>query len=169
MRDERTIIDTWPTSRPPMSDHLVREIAAAARRGRPLGPGEPVPGCSCPTCTGIPADSPARVPAWKRRNPRRATQSERERREAWESRVDAARRVSIAHVAVLVGCGDPVKRGREYVVRCPLHEDSDPSCRLDLAAGLWYCDPCAEGGDAIAMYMKARRVSFADAVRELAA
>ena len=71
-------------------------------------------------------------------------------------------------VAGLLGCGDPVQRGRVVVVRCPLHEDKKPSCRLDRANGLWYCDPCGEGGDAIRMYMRTRRVNFATTVRELA-
>jgi DNA primase len=40
---------------------------------------------------------------------------------------------------------------------------------ISTGAGVWYCDVCALGGDAIQMYMRARRLDFADAVRELAA
>jgi len=40
---------------------------------------------------------------------------------------------------------------------------------LDEGRGLWYCHPCGEGGDAIKLYMRARRIEFAVAVRELAA
>ena len=81
--------------------------------------------------------------------------------------MDAARHVSVLDVARILGCGEPVRRGKELVVCCPLHEDTDPSCRIDVEDGVWYCDPCAEGGDAIALYMRARRIEFAEAVREL--
>jgi hypothetical protein len=161
------VIESWPTSRPPMSDHLRLELAAVAHRGRPLDDGAPVPGCGCEGCTGVPADDPARVPAWRRRDPDGAARSDLERRERWQARVLAARRVSIVEVCQRLGCGEPERRGTELAVRCPLHEDEDPSCRLDATAGLWYCDPCAEGGDGIRLWMRARRVPFADAVREL--
>ena len=152
-----------------MSDHLSLEIAAAFSRGGPLDPGEPVPGCSCPTCTGLPEDHPARLPAWRRADPEGAAQSDREREERWARRADAARSLSIIEIAARLGCGDPVRRGRELAVRCPLHVDEDPSCTLDVGTGLWYCFPCGEGGDGIELYVRARRLTFADAVRDLAA
>ena len=155
--------------RPAPSDHLRLEIAAALHRGRSLEPGEPVPGCGCPVCTGLPVDHPARVPAWKRRDPEGAALSDRERRERWERMVQLARAVPVLEVARRLGSGDPVKRGKELAVRCPLHADTDPSLRIDATSNVWFCDPCAEGGDAIRLLMRARRVSFADAVRELAA
>jgi len=83
--------------------------------------------------------------------------------------VDAARSVGVVEVAARLGCGEPVQRGRELLVSCPLHDDDDPSCSLDIDAGLWYCFPCGEGGDAIKLYMRARRLTFVEAVRELAA
>jgi len=153
----------------PLSDHLRLEVAAIFHRGRALDPGDPVPGCGCEICTGIPADSPARLPAWRRRDPDRAARTDQERREAWERGVETARAVSVLDVARLLGCGDPVKRGRELAVRCPLHDDSDPSLRIAAEGHTWYCDPCGEGGDAIALYMRGRRINFTDAVRELAA
>ena len=152
-----------------MSEHLSLEIAAAFTRGRPLEPGDPVPGCGCEFCTGIPADHPARVPAWRRADPKRAARSDDERRRNWERRVELARSVSILDVANMLGCGDPVKRGRELHVRCPLHDDADPSCAVDPDAGVWFCFPCGEGGDAIKLLMRARHLDFADAVREMAA
>ena len=87
----------------------------------------------------------------------------------WERRVAAARHLSVLDVARILGCGEPVRRGKELVVCCPLHEDTDPSCRIDVEGGLWYCDPCAEGGDALALYMRVRQLEFVDAVRELVA
>ena len=153
----------------PMSEHLRLEIAVAHVRGRPLDHGAPVPGCPCESCTGIPEDHPARVPAWRLRDPERAARGDRERRRAWERRVDDARNVTVAQVAWRLGCGEPVKQGREMAVCCPLHPDSRPSLRIAADGRRWFCDPCAQGGDAIALYQRARRVTFTEAVRELAA
>ena len=135
--------------------HLHLEIVAAAHRGRPLDEGAPVPGCGCQRCSGVDPDEVL------------ARQVAPEARHAWETRVDAARSVGVLEVAHRLGCGDPVKRGKEHAVRCPLHDDSKPSCTMDLESNLWYCFPCGEGGDAIDLYMRARRLSFAQAVREL--
>lgn len=157
-----------PRSRPPMSEHLRLEIAAAAVRRSPLELGEPVPGCRCERCTGLPADHPARLPAWRRLKPEEAARSDHEHREAQMRRVGAARRISIVEVTARLGCGDPVRRGKELAVRCPLHADEDPSCRVDPVAGVWFCDPCGEGGDGIDLWMRARRVPFTEAAKELA-
>lgn len=161
-------IAAWTMDVEPASEHLRLEITAVQHRGGdPLPPGAPVPGCACATCTGVPADDPSRVPAWRRRDPEGTARSDRERRARWERTVEAARALTVEEVARRLGLGDPVKRGRELAVRCPLHDDSDPSLRIAPDGRTWYCDPCAEGGDAIALYMAARRLDFAEAVREL--
>ena len=134
-------------------------MAAAAHRGRPLEPGEPVPGCGCPTCSGIAEDHPARR---QLRRPRC-----RDLNPAID--VNRARSLTVADVTQLLGCGEPVRRGRETAVRCPLHEDRNPSLRIHADGRRWYCDPCGTGGDAITLYMRARNVDFVSAVRELAA
>ena len=161
------LIDSWPVSDPPMSDHLSLEVAAVFTLGRSLEPGEPVPGCGCPTCTGLPEDHPARVPAWRHADPEAAARTDAERRARWESQVAAARRIPILDIVQRLGCGAPVRRGKHLLVCCPLHDDLDPSLRMDVGSGLWYCDPCGEGGDGIRLYMRARRLQFTDAVREL--
>jgi DNA primase len=58
--------------------------------------------------------------------------------------------VSIEEVARLLS-GPGVKRGREIAYLCPLHDDHDPSLRVDPEKGVWFCDPCLVGGDAIAL------------------
>ena len=115
-----------------ISSHLALEIAAARARGSSLGETESVPGCDCPTCTGVPADHLARVPAWRRRGPnRRNSESDR-----WIAGVEVARRVPILEIASRLGCGDPEKRGRDRVaVRCPLHRDRNPSLRIETDTG----------------------------------
>ena len=85
-----------------------------------------------------------------------------------DTALDAARAVSVVEVARRLGCGDPVRRGRELHVRCPLHEDTDPSLRIHADGRRWYCDPCGEGGDAIRLLMRARGLDFPAAARDLA-
>ena len=123
-----------------------------------LAPGEPVPGCGCPGCTGIPADHPVHQRQIRRR---------RDGQERFAEIVETARAVPILEVVQRLGLGTPVKRGKELAVRCPLHEDNNPSLRLNPTKQLWYCSPCSEGGDAIQLYLRARRIEFAEAVREL--
>ena len=155
------LIDSWPTWGLKSDSHLGLEIAASVHRGKPLAAGEPVPGCSCPTCTGLAADHPAR------RKQTRPTDGGRRRR--WAETVDDARRISLMEVVRRLGLGDPVPQGRRLVLSCPLHEDHRPSMSLDPDRGLWYCFPCAEGGDGIRLWMRVRGVGFADAVKDLAA
>ncbi len=186
------IIESWPSHR--SSDHLRLEVAAAFDGDRKcslpsvdamlaqgvadieprtrwwyldkfaepsvLAHNDPVPGCGCPECTGIPTDHPVRQRQLRRR---------RAGRERLTEIVERARAVPLLEVVQRLGLGTPVKKGKELAVRCPLHEDNNPSLRLNPTKQLWYCSPCFEGGDAIQLYMRARRIQFAEAVRELAA
>ena len=185
------IIESWP--RYGISEHLRLEIAAvfhADRKGslppvdamlaqgvadiKPrarqwyvhhfaepsaLAPGDPVPGCGCPGCTGIPSDHPVRQRQLRR------LQAGYER---FAETVEKARQIPITQVAEKLGLGAPTRRGKSVLLRCPFHGDHNPSMSLDTGRGLWFCHPCAEGGDAIKLYMRARRIEFAEAVRELA-
>ena len=153
------IMDSCPTWGFKPHSHLGLEIGAAFHRGKPLEVGEAVPGCACPTCTELPADHAAR------RTKQRATDGDRRRR--WGESVDAARDIPLVDVVRRLGLGDPVNQGKRLVLRCPLHEDHRPSMSLDPDKGLWYCFPCAEGGDGIRLWMRTRRVDFTAAVQEL--
>ena len=121
---------------------------------------DPVPGCGCPGCTGIPADHPVR---------QRQLRCRQEGYERFSETLEKARRIPITQVVERLGLGEPVRRGKSVLVRCPLHDDNNPSMSLDTDRGLWFCHPCAEGGDGIRLYMRARRIAFGEAVRELAA
>jgi hypothetical protein len=81
--------------------------------------------------------------------------------------VQAARSRPIAEVVQQYGI-ELRRAGRELVGRCPFHDDHRPSLRVDPARGLWYCFPCDIGGDAIAFVVQLRRLTFAEAVREVA-
>jgi hypothetical protein len=48
--------------------------------------------------------------------------------------------------------GPGVRRGREIAFRCPLHDDHNPSLRVDPDKGVWFCDPCLRGGDVVELY-----------------
>lgn len=82
--------------------------------------------------------------------------------------VEEARKVPLLEVVSRLGLGQPVRKGRELVVRCPLHDDSDPSLTLNPERGLWYCFPCGVGGDGIRLAELTLREEFAEVVKWLA-
>jgi hypothetical protein len=55
-----------------------------------------------------------------------------------------------------------VQRGREVYFRCPLHDDHDPSLRVEPEQDVWFCDPCLVGGDAITLAQRAWDIDRAD-------
>jgi hypothetical protein len=142
-----------------LSEHLQLEIANTVHRGHqpggrpPLAAGEPVPGCSCPACTGV-RGTGVRPPVDQRR---------------WSLSdrclpVEEARKAPILELVARLDLGDPITRGKEARVRCPFHDDRRPSMRLRLEKGLWYCDPCAIGGDGISLVQRRLGVDFPTAV-----
>jgi hypothetical protein len=82
--------------------------------------------------------------------------------------VEAARTIPIERVCARLGL-ELHRKGRTLVARCPFHDDEHPSLTVNVERGLWYCFPCATGGDAIALLARMRRVDFAAAVEEVAA
>jgi hypothetical protein len=83
-----------------------------------------------------------------------------------ELNVEAARGVSI--IAAARRLGFTVNERRPWIC-CPFHRDKLPSLHLNAARGRAFCNVCARSWDAIQFVVEVRRVSFADAVRELAA
>jgi hypothetical protein len=51
--------------------------------------------------------------------------------------------------------GRGVRRGKEMLFRCPLHDDHNPSLRVDTAKQVWHCFPCAVGGDVVELARRA--------------
>lgn len=78
--------------------------------------------------------------------------------------VEEARRLPIVRLARTLGLGEAVRKGDEWAVLCPFHDDHRPSLRLNPEKRAWYCFVCSEGGDAIELVMKVRGVGFAEAV-----
>lgn len=81
--------------------------------------------------------------------------------------VEEARCVNLLELIRGLGLGEPKQVGREYHLRCPFHDDSNPSLRLNPEKGVWYCDPCADGGDGIELYMRVTGDSFREAVQAM--
>jgi DNA primase len=77
------------------------------------------------------------------------TRTRRYRGVSYRKPIDAAKEaVPILHLAEKLA-GPGVRRGREIAFRCPLHDDHDPSLRVDPDKGVWFCDPCLLGGDVV--------------------
>jgi len=150
------IIDSWSTRRP-LPEHVDFQIVNAVHVGHepgdtpPLEDGQPVPGCSCFKCTGV-VKTKAPRPHRLDRLP-----------------VEAARHVPVLDLVERLGMVPARRVGKEYLVHCFMHEDNRPSLSLNATTGLWYCPVCAIGGDGIELWRRVRGLSFADAVREVAA
>jgi DNA primase len=57
--------------------------------------------------------------------------------------------VAVEELAERLSGASGVRRGRELAFVCPLHDDHDPSLRVDPEKGVWFCDPCLRGGDVV--------------------
>lgn len=138
-------------------ERLARETRPADREERAAAAveGWAEVGCVLPS-PGVLRDLAADVPGAL---PPRGEERDREPLPAEE-----ARRVPIRDVTARLGLGEPEGRWGEPRVLCPFHDDTNPSLRLREDAGLWYCDPCATGGDGIELVRRALGVDFAEAV-----
>jgi DNA primase len=80
------------------------------------------------------------------------TRTRRYRGVSYRGPIDAAKEaVPILDLAERLS-GPGVRRGREIAFRCPLHDDHDPSLRVEPDKGVWFCDPCLVGGDVVELY-----------------
>ncbi len=60
------------------------------------------------------------------------------------------------------------RRGRGFEGLCPFHDEKTPSFSVDPEKGLYYCFGCHQGGDAFRFVMELERLSFPEAVEQLA-
>jgi DNA primase len=70
---------------------------------------------------------------------------------------------------VEVGGVELKKTGKEFLGRCPWHDDRETSLVVSPAKNLWHCFGCQVGGGPIDWVMKQRDVSFRHAVELLKA
>jgi len=64
---------------------------------------------------------------------------------------------------------NPIKSAHELKVRCPFHEDTHPSLRINPGKQVWCCDPCGKGGDVFTFIQEFRHVDFKEALAWLTA
>jgi len=60
------------------------------------------------------------------------------------------------------------KAGQHHVGLCPFHGDKDPSFTVNQSRQMFHCFGCKKGGDIFAFWMEYHKVSFPQAMRELA-
>lgn len=72
-------------------------------------------------------------------------------------------------IAQLIGQSVALKRaGRGLVGLCPFHNEKSPSFNVVPHKQIFHCFGCGASGDAIAFLMKARGMTFVEAVKDLA-
>jgi DNA primase len=60
------------------------------------------------------------------------------------------------------------KKGGRWVGLCPFHSEKSPSFNVDPDKGLFYCFGCQKGGSAVQFLMELDKMSFPEAMEELA-
>jgi len=75
----------------------------------------------------------------------------------------------IADIAELIGQYVQLKKaGQNYVGLCPFHGEKDPSFTVSPSKQMFHCFGCKKGGDIFAFWMEYHRVSFPQALKDLA-
>lgn len=82
-----------------------------------------------------------------------------EKTSAFEKMLERARKASFEELL-----GSVHKRGKEMMLKCPFHKDTDPSLSVNVKENLFYCFGCGESGDIIDYVMKSQNVTFKQAV-----
>ena len=83
------------------------------------------------------------------------------------SRLDreSVRRVSPLEEVIPQLVGESLRgNSGEPAVRCPFHEDTHPSLRINAQRQVWRCDPCDVGGDVFAFVRRFNKCSFPEAL-----
>jgi len=53
-----------------------------------------------------------------------------------------------------------IKRGKNFIARCPFHADNNPSLVIYPDTQSWYCFGCGKGGDVLNFLMLYKKMSF---------
>ncbi len=82
---------------------------------------------------------------------------------------DRAKVLDATDIVRLVGDHVALKsKGREFVGKCPFHDDHSPSMYVVPQKGIFYCFACGAGGNAIDFVMRHHKMEFVEALRFLA-
>jgi DNA primase len=60
------------------------------------------------------------------------------------------------------------KKGGRWMGLCPFHSEKSPSFSVDADKGLFYCFGCQKGGSTVQFLMELEKLSFPEAIEELA-
>ena len=60
------------------------------------------------------------------------------------------------------------KKGANYMGLCPFHNEKTPSFSVSREKQMYYCFGCGQGGDVFQFLMEYNRLSFVEALQELA-
>ncbi|MFN3695466.1 MAG: CHC2 zinc finger domain-containing protein, partial [Ignavibacterium sp.] len=60
------------------------------------------------------------------------------------------------------------KRGRNYIGLCPFHSEKTPSFTVSDEKQIYHCFGCHNGGNVFKFLMEYKKISFIEAVQELA-
>ena len=86
----------------------------------------------------------------------------------WRERLDSIREHRpIVDVLSTDGGVYLEQRGKEWVARCPFHDDATPSFTVTPSTGLFYCFGCHVGGDVFTWLEMRNGIGFSEAVRLL--
>ena len=61
-----------------------------------------------------------------------------------------------------------VRKGKDYVAKCPFHDDNNPSMHISPELQIFKCFVCGTGGNAIGFVSKYEHMSFKEAVKKVA-
>jgi len=69
---------------------------------------------------------------------------------------------------VLLKYGQNLKRsGNDYIILCPFHKDTNPSCSVDSKSGIFHCWSCGEKGNIYKLVSRLEGIDYKDAVKKL--
>ena len=81
----------------------------------------------------------------------------------WVERVRAA-----TDIVELIGQTVPLRRsGRNFMGRCPFHEEKSPSFSVNAERQFYHCFGCKVGGDVFKFVMATENLEFIEAVKLL--
>lgn len=84
---------------------------------------------------------------------------------------EATIRAILDRTDIVTVIGDFVRlerRGSRYLGLCPFHGEKTPSFNVDKEKGLFYCFGCQKGGDTVKFLMEYEKLSYREALEELA-
>jgi DNA primase len=77
-------------------------------------------------------------------------------------------RLALNIVDVIGGYSEVRRQGRNFVARCPFHDDRRPSMQINAERQSWKCWVCDVGGDVFSFVMQKEGMSFPEALQYLA-